>query len=321
MGRTNSRDAQLAASWLDNLRTIERLSNRTVYDYSAVISAFLAFRGGAPAEQARLQDLRAFLQRPRQKTLDVTASTLSRESAALRSFYRFCVAEEAYGKDPSVLLPRQRRGKRLPRPVDDTTWLKLWSKDLSPTHRAFFGLAFFCGLRRAELARLETAKVNHQDLRVIRKGDSEDIVPISLMVELVEPLNLGGAAFVDALQAQGAARSNARTPLLFPFLEEVQDLRSKRPRAIHPLADNVLDPQIAQKRCATFLRDLAMPAAFTLHQLRHSCATNLVRSGVPIELVQRLLNHESITTTTQYTQVTNADVEAYAELRRRHPRQ
>ena len=39
--------------------------------------------------------------------------------------------------------------------------------------------------------------------------------------------------------------------------------------------------------------------SFTLHMLRHTHATNLVRSGVAIEVVARLLTHQSSTTTSQ----------------------
>ena len=38
---------------------------------------------------------------------------------------------------------------------------------------------------------------------------------------------------------------------------------------------------------------------FTLHMLRHTHATQLVRSGVAIEVVARLLTHRSSTTTSQ----------------------
>ncbi len=36
---------------------------------------------------------------------------------------------------------------------------------------------------------------------------------------------------------------------------------------------------------------------FTLHQLRHTAATGWIRSGVPIEVVSKLLTHRSVTTT------------------------
>jgi site-specific recombinase XerD len=38
---------------------------------------------------------------------------------------------------------------------------------------------------------------------------------------------------------------------------------------------------------------------FTLHMLRHTHATQLVRSGVAVEVVARLLTHRSSTTTSQ----------------------
>lgn len=49
--------------------------------------------------------------------------------------------------------------------------------------------------------------------------------------------------------------------------------------------------------------------AFTVHMLRHTHATELIRSGVPVEVVARLLTHRSSTTTSQtYIHLDAADV-------------
>ena len=49
--------------------------------------------------------------------------------------------------------------------------------------------------------------------------------------------------------------------------------------------------------------------AFTAHMLRHTHATELIRNGVPIEVVARLLTHRSSTTTSQtYIHLGVADV-------------
>jgi hypothetical protein len=49
--------------------------------------------------------------------------------------------------------------------------------------------------------------------------------------------------------------------------------------------------------------------AFTVHMLRHTHATELIRRGVPIEVVARLLTHRSSTTTSQtYIHLDAADV-------------
>jgi integrase len=48
---------------------------------------------------------------------------------------------------------------------------------------------------------------------------------------------------------------------------------------------------------------------FTAHMLRHSAATDMVRQGVPIEIVARLLTHRSSTTTSQtYVHLEAADI-------------
>jgi len=51
--------------------------------------------------------------------------------------------------------------------------------------------------------------------------------------------------------------------------------------------------------------------AFTLHMLRHTHATALIRAGVPIEVVARLLTHRSSTTTSStYVHLDAADIRA-----------
>jgi integrase len=51
--------------------------------------------------------------------------------------------------------------------------------------------------------------------------------------------------------------------------------------------------------------------AFTPHLLRHTRATELIRGGVPIEIVSKMLTHRSVTTTSQtYLHLTVDDVRA-----------
>ncbi len=48
---------------------------------------------------------------------------------------------------------------------------------------------------------------------------------------------------------------------------------------------------------------------FTAHVLRHGHATDMVRRGVPVEVVARLLTHRSSTTTSQvYVHLGAADI-------------
>jgi len=52
----------------------------------------------------------------------------------------------------------------------------------------------------------------------------------------------------------------------------------------------------------------------TPYQLRHSYATKLLRNGVPIHVVQRVLGHTNIQTTMQYAHVMDEDLEKVKEV-------
>ena len=48
---------------------------------------------------------------------------------------------------------------------------------------------------------------------------------------------------------------------------------------------------------------------YTVHTLRHTCATILFRSGIDIHTIQEILGHCSVETTEIYTHIYNKNVE------------
>jgi site-specific recombinase XerD len=62
-----------------------------------------------------------------------------------------------------------------------------------------------------------------------------------------------------------------------------------------------------------------IPLPVTPHGLRHACATHLVKNGADVRHVQKLLGHQSLTSTQIYTDVAAHDLARVLE--KAHPRE
>jgi integrase/recombinase XerD len=133
---------------------------------------------------------------------------------------------------------------------------------------------YACGLRLSEGAGLEIAAIDkaNQILRIIGKGNAERHVPLPQ-----------------------------------PVLEELRKLwkTHKHPRWLFPNRDRnkPVERSVLLRTFKEAAREAGLPAA-TSHSLRHSYATRLMEQGVDTRVVQILLGHASITTTTIYTHLT-----------------
>lgn len=160
--------------------------------------------------------------------------------------------------------------------------------------RSKFALKFlyFCGLRRDEMSK---ARTSHLKLRrgkwgLVVKGKGKKVRRIPLPAGAVEALR----EYREAL---------GRTPWPAPTDDEplIMDIygvgRALSGRSIYDIvteafehaAQNEGDPQRAQ-----VLREAST------HWLRHTCASHMLESQVPLKTVQRFLGHSSIAVTSRY---------------------
>ena len=148
--------------------------------------------------------------------------------------------------------------------------------------RGIFELLYSSGLRGAELCALTPYDLDLQS-RVVRivqgKGRKDRQVP------------------VGKVAAQ----------FLAEYLRQVRPVLRKKKKADSPLflmGTNLLRQRFRKHREAAHLGDI-----YTVHSLRHSCATEMLRGGASVRHVQELLGHSSIDTTQDYTRVVIDDLQ------------
>jgi integrase/recombinase XerC len=279
-----ARFAREIAAFDRHLSAERSFSAHTRRAYAADLRQLAAFLGpdADPARVAKA-DVRAFLADCHRR---LSAATVGRKLAALRSFFGWAVRTGLRAADPSLGLPAPRTPRRLPRPlpVDDCHQLAeagragARARDLAMVEVLYGG-----GLRVAELCGLTLADVDlaRGELRVLGKGNRERVVP------------LPGAA-ADAVRAYlaeartGAGRSE-------PLFASLRRSRGAAPRA--------LDPRDARRIVRARARAAGLPDRVHPHRLRHSFATHLLDMGADLREIQELLGHKSLSTTQKYTAV------------------
>lgn len=229
-------------------------------------------------------------------------SSVARHLATLRVFFRFLHARSVIPEDPTLLLERPTRWKKLPdvlspkqmralvespqpstsaehedsRPRSLRPPAELWMRD-----RAMLELMYACGLRASETADLlltdwiPTVGV----VRVRGKGDKERIVPVG------EPAILATERYLE----------HCRPRLLRPGNKD----KGRMLLSVRGLPlERVAVWQLVRKHAnAAGLKNVHP------HMLRHSFATHLLMGGADLRVVQELLGHADIATTQIYTHV------------------
>jgi integrase/recombinase XerD len=261
-----------------------RRAPRTVDAYRRDLAGFASWLGRAPAT-ATTNDLERYLAEGRATGL--SAATLARRTAALRSFFRHLQLLSRRAENPAAGLAPPRRIRRLPRTLSPAEAERLVEAAAGTTprdlrDRALVELLYGAGLRVSEAVGLERGAVDLDErlVRAVGKGDKERIVPL-------------GRQAVDALRRY-LARGR-------PYLE-------RRPRP--EIFLNARGGALTRGGAFLILRRLAEraglePERVHPHLLRHSFATHMLEGGADLRSLQELLGHADLGTTELYTHVSD----------------
>lgn len=227
-------------------------------------------------------------------------STISRNLAAIKSYYQYLMRERYIDQDPAANLESPKLEKKLPKilTISEVEELLKQPNTTLPAglrDKAMLELLYATGIRVSELIALNISDVN-LDMAYIKcygKGAKERIVPLgSIAARCVqEYMNKGRSKLVRTYDE----------PALFVNHH-----------------GNRLTRQGFWKIIKKYAQEANINKDITPHTLRHSFATHLLENGADLRSVQEMLGHADISTTQIYTHVTkNRLKEVYDKT---HPR-
>lgn len=278
---------KLLADYLTYLRVERGLAQNTVLSYERDLKKFIYFLKDANfsdwSEIKRQQIITYLLKLQEEK---MAPASISRNLAAIRSFFNYLTTENLLGEDPAKDLDSPKLSKKLPKIITVAEVEELLNQPdetdkIGIRDRAMLELLYASGLRVSELISLEVDDVN-LDLGFLRcqgKGSKERIVPLGKMA-------------IHYIQL---------------YLEH------SRPKLVKNIYQKTLflnfhgRPMTRQgfwKIIKKYAKQSGINTEITPHTFRHSFATHLLENGADLRSVQEMLGHADISTTQIYTQVT-----------------
>lgn len=284
--------AEAIDSYIQRLRLARNPSEHTLAAYACDLKNFHAFLAPLPTEAAAGDTILAYVAHLVKRR--AAARTIRRRVACLRGYYRDVVAQGGIPVSPfSGLEMRLPRAKGLPRAIarNDAQLLVRAAWRQCRGRRAVCNVPMIAiavlvlissGVRVAELTSLQSDDF-HSDtgaLRVLGKGQRERFVFLADkdLRKLVARL----AAIRQGLSLFGHGEGKWTTDWV-------------------------------RRALRAFSAAAGVSVRVTPHMLRHTCATLLLEDGVDLRFLQRLLGHESISTTAIYAHVGDAGLQKALE--------
>lgn len=279
-------DENAVRNYLSYLSVERGLSRNTVDAYERDVRDFLTFLDGSQRDlqQADREALREYIQK---LYVRLSARSVMRKVAALRSFFRFLLLDGFISHDPTETLETPKTWRSLPKylTVDEVNQL-LQQPDLGTLQgirdRAMLEVLYATGLRVSELVRLRLSDLNFEVgfLRTLGKGAKERIVPIG------DSAIEATSTYLEEAYPKYKSK-NPSTPFLF--------LSQK---------GGAMTRQNFWVLVEKYGRRVGLASRLSPHVLRHSFATHLLENGADLRAVQLMLGHADISTTQIYTHVT-----------------
>jgi site-specific recombinase XerD len=251
--------------------TLRGLSAASQKNYVRAVRACCDHTGIRPGDLTA-GDARTFLLHLQSQALGVT--TINTHATALRFFLRFTL-----GRSGDVeRVPILREQRRLPIVLTREEVARIIAAAPGLKYRTALSVTYGAGLRASETASLKVSDIDNRSMTLrIEQGKGRKDRKAKLSPQLIDVLR----------RWWQVARPQV---WLFP----------SRSGEMCPISTRQLSRQF---RHAVDAADIRNTAGVTLHTLRHSFATHLLEDGVDVRVIQVMLGHAKLETTSIYTHV------------------
>lgn len=245
-------------------------AERTKHGYVGCIRSFAKFHGKSPDKLGQ-PEVRAWVEHLRKRRPTLSTQRLRQHFAALRFLYGKTLGRP----EVTSFLSWPKDPEKLPVVLSEEQVYRLLGAFTTPRMRAFFTTIYAAGLRIQEASRLETGDID-SERGVIHvrhgKGGKERFVMLSPRLLVI-------------LRAYW---KHERPPAPWLFASKT---------------GNHISPKVARLAFEKAAAQAKLGKKVTPHVLRHSFATHLLEAGTELRIIQVLLGHDSIHSTTRYARV------------------
>ena len=295
----NDINKDITRDFLSYLEKERNLSKNTISAYSRDLDRFFKFINNYDSTlmydltKIDRQAIRHFLgnefdrrdERAGRHGRKITARTIARELATIKSFFKYLVLFDEIKDNPVVHVQTPKIEKQIPNFVQENKIQDLMRMPNRSTLRgkrdhAILELFYATGIRLSELVGLNIGSLNHEEnlLKVIGKGNKDRIVPF-------------GDKAKKAIEQYLNSRDYRWTS--DPQLPLFVGTKDKR-----------ISVRTVQSRLKEYLQKiLGGKKGASPHILRHTFGTHLLDNDADIRSIQELLGHSSISSTQIYTKV------------------
>ena len=287
--------------FVSHLRLERRMSDYTVRNYSQAIESFFKSIKLKDVKEVTKLIARSYVVEAQNK---LCRRTLRMHISGLRTFYKFLQIRKLADINPFANITLPKLEKTLPKTMTEAQVKKLLNQ---PTYDGkdnnacdFYAirdllaleLLYAGGLRVSELVGINYGDVNFSNasIKVLGKGNKERIAPVGHKA----------LATLEKFKKLHAKKSKFDSPVL-----------------INPSGTR-LSVRSVQLLIKKYLNYAELPSDLTPHKLRHCFATHLLDNGADLRVIQDLLGHSSLRTTSLYTHVSTSRMKNAHTLA--HPR-